>query len=45
MTDWDVLCVSRAADLVVVASWGSIVLAQFLSGSRKHGQSGGGLPG
>lgn len=30
---------------MVVASWGSIVLAQFLSESRKHGQSGGGLPG
>lgn len=44
MTDWEVLCVSRVADLVV-ASWESVVLAQFLSGSRKHGRSGGGRPG
>lgn len=44
LTNWEVLCVSRVADLVV-ESWGVTVLAQILSGPTERGQSGRGLPG
>ena len=44
LTNWEVLCVSRAADLVA-ESWGVTVLAQILSAPTGRGQSGSGLPG
>lgn len=44
LTNWEVLCVSRVADLVV-ESGGVTVLAQILSGPTERGQSGRGLPG